>query len=136
MRARLWPHADEDLAREAQAFAEGKHLPHVTAVLIAEDDARNTVGFLELALRSFSDGCDSMPVPHVEGWYVVPEARGQGAGRALMRAAEEWSIARGYSELASDTEIDNVASLRAHQACGFAEVERLIKLRKGLSPPS
>jgi aminoglycoside 6'-N-acetyltransferase I len=133
LRARLWPHADAELAREARAFAEGKHLPHVTAVIIAEDDEHQTVGFLELALRSFSDGCDSMPVPHVEGWYVEPEARGKGVGRALMRAAEAWSIARGFTELASDTEIGNDASLRMHERCGFIEIERLIKLRKELS---
>jgi aminoglycoside 6'-N-acetyltransferase I len=74
-----------------------------------------------------------MPVPHVEGWYVEPDARGKGVGRALMRRAEEWSTARGHTELASDTEIDNMASLRAHERCGFEEVERLIKLRKPLA---
>lgn len=117
LRAELWPHS----------------IPNVTAVFVAESDARVPVGFLELALRSFSDGCDSMPVPHVEGWYVEPGARGQGVGRALMRAAEEWSKTRGFTELASDTELDNAASLRAHEACGFSEVERLIKLRKPLA---
>jgi aminoglycoside 6'-N-acetyltransferase I len=50
-----------------------------------------------------------------------------------MRAAEAWSIARAFTELASDTEIGNDASLRTHQRCGFVEVERLIKLRKKLS---
>lgn len=131
MRARLWPQAGAELRREAEQFAGGTPLPFVTAVFVAED-GRESVGFLELALRSFSDGCESMPVPHVEGWYVEPAARGKGFGRALMRAAEEWSLARGYRELASDTEIDNAASLRAHQACGFSEVERLVKLRKPL----
>ncbi len=33
---------------------------------------------------------------------------------------------------ASDTEIDNEASLHAHVRCGFVETERLIKLRKSL----
>ena len=132
MRARLWPHAGAELRREAEQFAGGTPLPFVSAVFVAEDASRAPVGFLELALRSFSDGCESMPVPHVEGWYVEPAARGKGFGRALIQAAEEWSRARGYAELASDTEIDNAASLRAHEACGFDEVERLIKLRKSL----
>jgi len=132
MRAKLWPGADAELARECMAFVGGIPLPHIAAVFIAQD-AGIAVGFLELALRSFSDGCQSMPVPHVEGWYVEPRARNKGAGRALMLAAEAWSLQRGYSELASDTEIDNAASLRAHQRCGFTEVERLIKLRKPLA---
>jgi aminoglycoside 6'-N-acetyltransferase I len=110
----------------------GATIPNLTAVFIAEDSRGVPIGFLELALRPYSDGCDSMPVPHVEGWYVEPGARGAGIGRALMRLAEDWSKARGHTELASDTELHNDASLRAHEACGFNEVERLIKFRKVL----
>jgi aminoglycoside 6'-N-acetyltransferase I len=133
MRAKLWPHAGADLARETSAFARGVPLPHITAVFMAEDELHNAVGFLELAVRSYSDGCESMPVPHVEGWYVEPQSRGKGLGRALMQAAEAWSAARGFTEIASDTELENLASLRAHERCGFQEVERLIKLRKPLA---
>jgi hypothetical protein len=32
--------------------------------------------------------------------------------------------ARRFTELASDTELQNVASLKAHGGCGFEEVER------------
>jgi aminoglycoside 6'-N-acetyltransferase I len=135
MRAKLWPHAAAELAREARDFAQGMPLPNVSAVFIAQDGPDAAIGFLELALRSFSDGCESMPVPHVEGWYVEPHARGKGVGRALMRAAEAWSTQRGFKELASDTELDNTASLQVHQRCGFQEVERLIKLRKKLGHP-
>jgi aminoglycoside 6'-N-acetyltransferase I len=131
MRTRLWPDADAALEREARDFAGGLPVPTIDVVFIAEGDGR-AVGFLELAIRSFSDGCESMPVPHVEGWYVEPHERGKGVGRALIVAAEAWSRERGFTELASDTEIHNEASLRAHQRCGFEEVERLIKLRKAL----
>ena len=131
MRARLWPKADSaELASETRAFLEGEATV-LAAVLLAEETV--AVGFIELALRAFSDGCVSTPVPHVEGWYVEPFARARGVGRALMRAAEHWARARGFNELASDTEIDNIASLRAHEACGFEEVERLIKFRKTVS---
>lgn len=91
------------------------------------------VGFIELAVRPFADGCDSAPVPHVEGWYVEPGARGRGTGRALMDAAEGWARERGFVELASDTEVHNDGSLAAHMRCGFVETERLIKFRKSLS---
>jgi aminoglycoside 6'-N-acetyltransferase I len=131
MRARLWPNADAALEREARDFAAGLPIPTIDVAFIAEDGDR-AIGFLELAIRSFSDGCESMPVPHVEGWFVEPHERGKGAGRALMAAAEAWSRERGFVELASDTEIHNDASLQAHQHCGFEEVERLIKLRKPL----
>ncbi|MGZ3498278.1 MAG: GNAT family N-acetyltransferase [Vulcanimicrobiaceae bacterium] len=74
-----------------------------------------------------------MPIPHIEGWYVEPSARGNGVGRRLMSAAEIWASSLGFKEIASDTEIHNEASLRAHQACGFEEVDRLIKFRKALA---
>jgi aminoglycoside 6'-N-acetyltransferase I len=134
LRARLWPDADADeLARECREFVAGTPMPTVVAVFVARDEGAGLSGFIELSIRPFSDGCDSMPVPSVEAWYVVPEVRRTGVGRALMMAAEEWARARGFTELASDTEITNVASLHAHERCGFSEVERLIKLRKPLA---
>ncbi len=131
MRVLLWPEVEPgDLLRETREFVTGVALPAVAAAFIAEDEG--LLGFIEIAVRAFSDGCDSMPVPHVEGWYVEPRARGRGAGRGLMRAAESWARSRGFSELASDTEVHNDASQRAHEACGFEEVDRLVKFRKVL----
>lgn len=133
MRARLWPETDpRGLADEARAFIAGRTVIGLTVVFIAVSEEAVPVGFLELFVREFSDGCDSMPVPHVEGWYVEPDARGKGNGRRLMRSAERWARARGFTELASDAEISNDASLRAHARCGFEEVERLVKFRKAL----
>jgi aminoglycoside 6'-N-acetyltransferase I len=134
MRSRLWPDADpEELATESRRFAEGHALPNVTAVFLAEDEASIPIGFLELSVRAFADGCDSMPVPFIEGWYVDAAARGRGKGAALMRAAEEWARANGFVEIASDTEAGNEASRRAHAACGFTEVEHAIRFRKALA---
>ncbi len=135
MRARLWPAADAgELAREARGFAAGGEKGILDAVFLAEDDRARPLGFLELSVRAFSDGCDSMPVPHVEGWYVEVSARRQGFGRALVRAAEDWARARGFTELASDAELDNAAAQCAHDRCGFEEVDRLVKFRKRLFP--
>jgi aminoglycoside 6'-N-acetyltransferase I len=107
-------------------------VPTLEAVFIS-DEGNAATGFLELAVRPFSDGCESMPVPHVEAWYVEPHLRGRGIGRALMAAAETWAVSRGFTELASDTELSNEASVRAHLRCGFTEQERLIKFRKVLA---
>ena len=134
MRARLWPDADAaELLQEARAFVGGSALTILNAAFLAEADAATPLGFVELAIRAFSDGCDSSPVPHVEGWYVEPFARGRGVGRDLMRAGETWARERGFVELASDAELHNAGALRAHQACGFEEVERLVKFRKMLA---
>jgi aminoglycoside 6'-N-acetyltransferase I len=119
--------------REARAFATGSASAMLDAVFLAEDDEARPLGFLELSVRDFSDGCDSMPVPHVEGWYVEDPARLHGLGHALMRAAEEWARAHGFAELASDSELDNDVAQRAHARCGFEEVDRLVKFRKKLA---
>ncbi len=134
LRARLWPEADAgELASETRAYVNGDAATIFAAVFVAEDVSAALLGFVEVAIRPFSDGCDSMPVPHVEGWYVEPAVRGHGVGRELMRSAETWARAHGFREIASDTEVHNLASLKAHEACGFEEVDRLIKFRKTLA---
>lgn len=131
MRARLWPDADAGVLRdEVDNFFAGAPPPTVAAVFVADCDAAK--GFLELSVRPYANGCDSMPVPFVEGWYVEPELRGRGVGRALMRAAEAWAADRGYREVGSDTQLWNAPSLRAHERCGFVETERVVYLRKKL----
>ncbi|HKU81552.1 MAG TPA: GNAT family N-acetyltransferase [Candidatus Tumulicola sp.] len=131
MRARLWPDADPTvLQREADSFCSGSATPAIDAVFVAGDDP--PIGFLELSVRPYANGCDSMPVPFVEGWYVEPEARSRGAGRGLMLAAEAWARERGYNEIGSDTQLENDASRRAHQRCGLVETERIVYFRKPL----
>jgi hypothetical protein len=67
MRARLWPEADAaGLTREAQAYVAGNAGDILAAAFVAEDEAASRVGFIEVGVRPYSDGCDSMPVPHVE----------------------------------------------------------------------
>ena len=70
---------------------------------------------------------------YVEGWYVDADVRHQGIGRRLMAAAEQWSVAQGCKEMASDTQIENEVSLTAHQALGFEESSRAVHLRKRLT---
>jgi aminoglycoside 6'-N-acetyltransferase I len=133
MRVALWPEAEpEDLRADVTSFFAAHSeplMPH--RVFLAEDDGK-LVGMLELSLRGYADGCKSSPVPYIEGWYVVPEKRRQGIGGALVKAAEDWAIAHGHTEMASDALLANAVSERAHAALGFEEVERAIRFRKSL----
>jgi len=76
-------------------------------------------GFASVSVRPWAEGCESEPVPYVEGWWVAPDLRRQGIGRSLFAAIENWCRARGYTELGSDAECDNEVSHRAHVALGF-----------------
>ena len=72
------------------------------------------------------------PVGYVKGWFVEGHHRGQGIGAQLLRAAEDWARARRCREMASDTDIENTLSQRAHEASGFAVAARAILYRKFL----
>jgi aminoglycoside 6'-N-acetyltransferase I len=131
LRAKLWPdQSPAELDEEGRAALTLE--PPALVVFVAEENG-GLVGFLELGLRSYGEGCASSPVPYVEGWYVEAEWRRRGVGGALMRAAEERSRARGYGELGSDTEEFNQLSRAAHAALGFEEVETLVVFRKPLA---
>jgi aminoglycoside 6'-N-acetyltransferase I len=134
MRSALWPHVPEaDQRADIESFFAGDSA--LVAVWICREGESPPLGFLELSLRSYSAGCESSPVPHVEGWYVVPDARRRGIGRMLMAAAEYWARSNGYRELGSDTQLDNDLGLAAHLKAGFASVGRSINLRKALDAP-
>ena len=94
-------------------------------VLIAEDGEGRAVGFAELSIRAYAEGCETDRVAFLEGWYVEPEYRGRGAGRALVEAADAWAAAQGCTEFGSDALIDNTASAAAHAAVGFEEVAQI-----------
>jgi aminoglycoside 6'-N-acetyltransferase I len=132
MRRDLWPdHGEGYHGQEiARFFAGETHEP--LAALIAIDDAGAPVGFAELSIRNIVDSCTTDRVAYLEGWYVVPRARGQGVGAALVRAAEAWGLAQGCTEFGSDVLIDNEASARAHLALGFEETSRVRNFRKAL----
>jgi aminoglycoside 6'-N-acetyltransferase I len=135
LRYALWPSEPrEELAAEARAYLDGRGFM-LACVLVADDAAGTIVGFAELSLRPYAEGCATTPVAFLEGWFVAPDRRGRGAGRALVAAAEAWARARGCREFASDTTIDNTASAAAHAALGFEEVERIRCFRKSLTRP-
>jgi aminoglycoside 6'-N-acetyltransferase I len=103
------------------------------AVLIAERSDGSVCGYVEVGSRAYADGCRSSPVAYIEAWYVDPDVRRSGYGRALLAAAEEWARERGYSEMASDAQLGNDISLKAHQSGGYEVVDKVVQFRKPLA---
>ena len=125
MREALWPEEGASPhAREVEQFFAGS-LRMPLAVLIAEDVGGGAIGFAELSIRPYAEGCETDRVAFLEGWYVEPEHRGRGAGRALVTAAEAWAATQGCTEFGSDALIDNTVSAAAHVAVGFEEVAQI-----------
>ncbi len=131
LRLALWPqYSAEELQTE---IAELWRDTASFTVFVADRGNGRLAGFLEASLRKYADGCRTSPVGYLEGWYVDADVRQQGIGRRLVQAAEQWAIAQGCTEMASDCLLDNEVSYRAHLAIGYQEAERLIHFRKDLA---
>ena len=131
MRSALWP--DCPLDDHHSEMQEQLDDPARYAVYVIERDSDKLGGFLEASLRAYADGCRTSPVGYIEGWYVDADLRQQGWGGELVKAAEQWAMAQGCTEMASDCELDNDVSFRAHLALGYEETDRVIQFRKSLA---
>ncbi len=130
LRRALWPDcSNETHALEMEQYANRAGMDVV--MVVARDDGR-LGGFAEVSVRDRVDGSTAKRVAYLEGWFVDPDLRRQGHGRKLIESAERWAVARGLTELASDAELRNPESLKAHEALGFRETFRLVHFLKSL----
>ena len=130
MRLALWP----DCSSERHEL-EMKELtgPKAEGVVLVAETVQGLSGFAEISVRhDHVEGSAAVPVPYLEGWYVDSEDRGHGIGKKLLKHAEQWAIEHGYSELASDAEIQNETSIATHLSCGFHETARTVHFIKRL----
>jgi aminoglycoside 6'-N-acetyltransferase I len=130
MREALWPDSDNDHEREIGEYFH--HNKRKIAIFVADRGNGKLGGFLEANIQYYAAGCDTRNVGHIGGWYVDPDLRLQSVGRALVEAAEQWAREQGCREMASDCELDNDVSFKAHLALGYEEAERAIHFRKTL----
>ena len=128
MRRTLWPDPDYSLEEFQEQITD--FIARGVAFIAFEGDV--PVGFAEVSLRPYAEGCKSSPVAFLEGWFVAEAHRGRGVGRALLERVEQWGREQNCTELGSDTWLDNLDSQRAHEKLGFEDVERLVSFRKSL----
>lgn len=130
MRTSLWPETSDAHVTEIKEYFSGSSID-IVKTYVAESGSE-IIGFMELNIRNFAEGSRNSKLPYVEAWYIKPEHQGNGYGKQLMKKAEQWAISQGYSELASDTEIDNHRSISMHKHLGFLETERIVCFLKKL----
>ena len=87
-------------------------------VLVAERDGK-LVGFARVSPASDREAYAGIGE---HGIYVDPEARGGGAGGALLEALAEAAERAGLHKLTSRVFVTNAASRALHRAAGFREV--------------
>ena len=124
MRNKLWPDSEENHMKELKDFFSGDGT-YIDETFVIEEKGE-LVGFIEINIRNYAEGSMLSRVPYVEGWYIEPSHQNRGYGKALMEAAECWAKKKGFSELASDAEVENKISIQAHKNLGFKEVDRIV----------
>ena len=130
LRLRLWDELDENgHKREMVDIIENSDSQFVA---VADVGDGRLAGFLEASIRSHVEDCDTENVGYLEGWYVDESYRRTGIGSNLVGYAEEWARQKGCSEMASDAEVGNEVSQRAHEHLGYIETSRLVHLKKEL----
>jgi aminoglycoside 6'-N-acetyltransferase I len=105
--------------------------PNRFATFIATEPGHKVIGVAEVSLRTdYVNGTSSSPVGFLEGIYVDAAYRRRGVAGQLIDEAEAWAKSHGCTEFASDTTLENPASMAMHRAAGFEETERVVFFRK------
>ena len=95
------------------------------AVLIAQDNRGDRLGFVSLTVRGDVTGAERA---HVADLAVREDARRSGIGRALMRAAEAWAREQQLLAVGLDVWSTNARAMAFYHHLGFQpESSHLIK---------
>jgi len=87
------------------------------AALLAEEDGR-AVGFIFCVL-----GDRGRKTAHVTDFYVRPEERGKGIGKALLGSVLEPARGAGLDHVSLEVSLRNVEARRLYERLGFAPVD-------------
>lgn len=93
---------------------------HPTTLVLLAFDGAQAVG-VAVCFLGFST-FRAQPLLNVHDLAVLPEYRGRGVGRALLRAAEERARRRGCCKLTLEVQDDNRRALALYRSFGFADV--------------
>ena len=93
------------------------------------DESNKVLGLVELSSRNIADGCLNSPVAYFEGLYLKKEHREKGMGKEAVRLILNWCKERGYTELATDSELSNISAQKFFKATGFQETYRVVEFR-------
>src|SRR3954447_5864768 len=88
--------------------------PHGTFLVVYEGDKPVACG----GVRGLGEG-----TAEVKRMYVVPEARGNGVGKDLLRRLEEEARRLGYKRLRLDTAASLTTAQALYRAAGYAEID-------------
>jgi ribosomal protein S18 acetylase RimI-like enzyme len=119
--------ADLPLAR---AFMRARLERKDSVVLVGESATKQVLGFCQLYPMFCS--IRAAPTYTLYDLFVTPEARGTGAGRALMLAAQAHAAQTGASRLELSTAKDNTVAQSLYESLGWERDEVFFVYGKSL----
>lgn len=119
--------ADPALARR---YLDERFHRNESAILVAENAGGELVGFTQLYPTFCSVLADRTFVLY--DLFVTPAARGTGAGRALMEAAESHARENGAARLMLQTARTNTIGQSLYESCGWKRDDLFFVYEKGL----
>lgn len=129
----LWPeprHSRKEIEEESVELLNNPKFKNLGAF----NDNGKMIGFANISIRyDYVQGATKYPVGYLEGIFIKPEFRGQGIGKELEKAGEQWAKSQGCAEMASDAETGNTDSQNFHKSLGFQEDNRIVCFIKNIS---
>lgn len=110
----------EGLSREVRERLPSMLREHPTALVLLAftDDRAVGVAVCFFGMSTFR----AMPLLNIHDLAVLPEYRGRGVGRELLRAAEERARRAGCCKLTLEVQEDNARARTLYQRFGFEDV--------------
>lgn len=105
----------------ARRFMEARFETGDARVLLALDDDRQAVGFAQLFPVPSTTSLSSRWI--LNDLFVMPDARRQGAGSALLEAARELARTHGVPQLMLRTQVENATAKARYHALGWQRDE-------------
>ncbi|MBX3703638.1 MAG: GNAT family N-acetyltransferase [Steroidobacteraceae bacterium] len=114
----------------ARSYLQERMQRGESVILVAEDDTGRMIGFTQL----YPTFCSVRAAPTfvLYDLFVAPEARGAGAGRALMQAAETYAASTGAARLELSTARTNTVAQSLYESQGWARDEAFYVYNKPL----
>jgi len=105
----------------ARRYIQERFERHESVLFIAKTEAGKVVGFCQL----YPTFCSVRAAPTfvLYDLFVSPEARGTGAGKALMRAAEAHAIKAGAARMELSTARTNAVAQSLYERLGWVRDE-------------
>ncbi len=121
---------DATVAAEHMTVLEEKVAKYGGAIFIAEDRAPVGWAVVHETVDDLYVVEAERRIAYVHELYLTDAARGQGAGRALLAACEDWARRRGIFVITIGVLAGNGRAREVYRAAGFADLS--VQMRKYL----